>query len=376
MRIGFDVSDLATGRADGTTRYTSELAKRLPVLGQEHEWHYFAPFDSPAIRRLAQGKPDLRVHISSWPRYWTQLRLPWDLYRFRPDVLFMPIQQLPLLRPGNMKTVAVIHDLAIHYYPEQFTYKDWLLLHVFSAQAAREADHLICVSRATANDVSKFYGRTEGVHVIHHGLDHEQFRVPTVTEWSASRLALEEKYAQLKQPYVLFVGQLQPRKNLMRLVEAFEKLVSSASSPALQLVIAGSHGWLNEPIKRRVATSKYTARIHMLGRLPDEMLTVLYWHAEVFVLPSLYEGFGLPLLEAMACGCPVVTSNISSMPEVVGQAAILIDPLSTDDIVRGITEAQQRREELKAAGVARAAEFSWDATAQQTLKVLTGADRL
>ncbi|PIT98341.1 MAG: glycosyltransferase family 1 protein [Candidatus Andersenbacteria bacterium CG10_big_fil_rev_8_21_14_0_10_54_11] len=374
MKIGLDVSDLATGRADGTTRYTQELAIRLPVLAPAHEWHYFSPgkFSS---RHLASSP---NVHISPWPKYWTQLRLPWDLYRVRPDVLLMPIQQLPYLRPGNMGTVAVIHDLAVHYFPEQFTRKDWLLLHTFSAQAAREADQLICVSQATADDVTKFYGRTENVHVIHHGLNQEQFRLPFDGERERSRDFLLQKYPSLQQPYILFVGQIQPRKNLVRLIEAFEQL--AGGDDAIHLVIAGGHGWKNESIKQRARTSPIAARIQMIGRVPDELLPALYWQAEVFVLPSLYEGFGLPLLEAMACGCPTVTSNVSSLPEVArigpgfsesdSYAAQLVNPFVVEEIASGIQEARVNRGRLRQLGLQRAGEFSWEKTAQQTRRVL------
>lgn len=123
MRIGFDISDLATGRADGTTRYTYEMAKRLPVVGSEHEWIFFSP--GQIDKKFDLSGVDFKLASSPWPKYWTQLRLPWDLYRYGVDVLFMPIQQIPYIRPGKMKTVSVVHDLAFHKYPEQFTYKDW-----------------------------------------------------------------------------------------------------------------------------------------------------------------------------------------------------------------------------------------------------------
>lgn len=346
MRIGFDASDLCTNRADGTTRYTEELVRRLPKLGGTHEWHFFGPGATPPV---ASGF----WHGSPWPKYWTQSRFPMELYRYRPDVLFMPIQQLPYIRPGKMKTVVVVHDLAFHLYPEHFTYKDWLLQHVFTAYAARKADQIICVSQATADDVAKFYGRTENVSVIHHGVDHEKFKpAPTQT----------------KEPYILFVGQIQPRKNIIRLVEAFEILAENDNN--LQLVIAGGHGWLQGPILERIRLSKYSSRIIQKGAVSADELVELYQNAEVFVLPSLYEGFGMPILEAMASGCPVVTSNVSSMPEVAGNAAVLVDPMSVESIAAGIAEARRRETELREKGLAWAKEFSWEQCARGTLTVL------
>ncbi|MCH8748229.1 glycosyltransferase family 4 protein [Patescibacteria group bacterium] len=378
MKIALDVSDLCTDRADGTTRFTVELAKRLPALSEKHDWLYLAPCDVAAKvagRRstLLPGQGKFTSFASPWPKYWTQTRLPYDLYRYRPEVLFMPIQQLPYLRPGKMKTVAVIHDLAVHLYPDQFRYKDWLLLHIFSAQAVRAADQIIAVSQATADDIARYYGREDNVHVIHHGVDHQQFYVPDKTERGQSFKQLVKAYPSLNEPYLLFVGQIQPRKNIVRLVEAFEQLRAGGSK--LNLVIAGGHGWLQQPIIERVKASVASKHILMTGRVPDELLPAFYWGAEVFVLPSLYEGFGMPLLEAMASGCPVVTSEVSSMPEVVGESAVKVDPTSSASIARGISAALARQGELKASGPEHAKQFSWEKTATKTLRVIEELDK-
>src|SRR5581483_8283503 len=209
MNIGFDASDLCSDRADGTTRYTRELLKRLPQVAPQDEWHAFAPCGGAGER--------IHWHPSPWPKYWTQSRLPVDLYRYPVDTLFMPIQQIPYIRPRHMKTVAVIHDLAVHVYPEQFRYKDWLLLHLFSAYVARQADELIAVSEATARDIEHYYGRTDNVHVIHHGVDHTHFRPPVADELASSWHTLMATFPKLAKPYLLYVGQIQPRKNLIRL---------------------------------------------------------------------------------------------------------------------------------------------------------------
>ena len=359
MKIGFDTSDLCTGREDGTTRYTAELAKRLPELGEE-KWEFFAPFD------FAQGKPlpiNVKKILSPWPRYWTQSRLPFDLYRYPVDVMFMPIQQLPFFRPGSMKTVAVVHDLAFHVYPEQFTYKDWMLQHIFTAYACREADAIIAVSQATAADIAKFYGRTEGVYVVHHGVDHLKFN---------GKKEVREKG---ERPYILYVGQIQPRKNIIRLVQAFVRLKERAEFSKMRLKIAGGHGWLNSPIYRYIDQTPTREAIDVLGAVSEDMLVELYQNAEVFVLPSLYEGFGMPIVEAMAAGCPVVTSNVSCMPEIAGGAAVLVDPKSVEDIANGILDALERREELTEAGLQRAAGFSWDRTARETIVIIENLEK-
>ncbi len=367
MKIAFDVSDLCTARSDGTTRYTFELAKKLPRLAPEHDWQFLAPCDE--TKNLKLKNDNSAWHSSPWPKYWTQSRLPIDLVRIRPDVLFMPIQQLPIIRPRRMKTVAVIHDLAMHKFSDQFTYKDWLLLQVFSAQVAHEADAIIAVSQATADDIAEHYGRKGKVHVVHHGLDHHTFHRPADDVITQSWPLLEEKYPQLRKPYILFVGQIQPRKNLRRLIAAFERIHSN--HPQLRLALAGGHGWLQQPILDRVKQSPQREHIHLIGRVPDQLLPALYWHAAVFTLVSLYEGFGMPILEAMACGCPVVTSNTSSMPEIAGEAAIAVDPCSVESIAAGITQAMEKSDELKAKGIERAKHFSWEKTAEQTRRILT-----
>lgn len=364
MNIAFDASDLCTGRADGTTRYTAELAKRLPNIAQDVQWDFYGPCACPSTLLRANAK-NVRWQASKFFGVWTQTRFSYELLRHKPDVLFMPIQQLPIFRSRTMKTVAVIHDLAFHEFPEQFRYKDWLLLHIFSAQVAREADAIIAVSQATKDDIEKYYGRTKNVYVVHHGVDHEKFRIFSDIEKQEGMKKLREKYPNITKPYILFVGQIQPRKNIIRLVEAFEKM-----GEKLQLVIAGGYGWNNEEIYKRIEASPLREHIIVTGPVPDELLPALYANAQAFVMPSLQEGFGIPLIEAAACGVPVVTSNRSSMKEIMGDAGILVDPNNTLSITNGIQDALQHHDELSRKSVTRAQHFSWDKAAQETLHIL------
>lgn len=360
MKIAFDASDLCTARADGTTRYTQELIERFPAMAPDIDWSMHGPCSCPS------GVDHRRWIASPFSIGWTQFRFPLELFKEKTDVLFMPIQQLPLFRPRKTKTVAVIHDLAFHEFPQQFRYKDWLLLHTFSAQVAHEADAIIAVSQATKDDIKKYYAREHSVHVIHHGVDHNRFRVFSASEKQDGMRPLQDAYPLLKQPYLLFVGQIQPRKNIVRLVEAFEEL----NIPGLQLVIAGGHGWNNGGIYERIESSPKRNDIIMPGAVPNTLLPLLYANAEVFVLPSLQEGFGIPLLEAAACGIPLVTSDRSSMKEIVGDAGILINPEDVSSIAQGIQAALQQKEVLSSQSVTLAQKFSWDATARQTLRVL------
>lgn len=367
MKIAFDASDLCADEPVGTTRYTWELAKRLPSIAPEHTWEFHAPCGVPKSYQLKTKSSTW--HSSPWPKYWTQSRFSIELFKYKPDVLFMPIQQLPIIRPARMKTVAVIHDLAFHVYPQETAYKDWLLLHIFTAQVAHEADHIIAISQATADDIAKFYGRTENVHVVHHGIDHTQFRLPHNEEKEAGWQHLQTAHPQLKQPYMLYVGQIQPRKNLIRAVEAFEQIADKDSD--FQFAISSGKGWLQAPILERIMASRHASRIHMLGRVSDALLPALYWHAEVFILPSLYEGFGIPVIEAMACGTPVVTSNVSCLPEVAGGAAVLVDPFHAESIAQGIREARSKRADLIPKGIEQAKNFTSEKTAQDVARIIT-----
>ncbi len=367
MNIAFDVSDLCTGRSDGTTRYTIELAKRLPFIASDTVWNFYGPCSVP----MATIPPHAKWHASPFPYGWTQARLPFELFRDKPDVLFMPIQQLPIFRPHRMKTVAVIHDLAFHEHHEQFRYKDWLLLHTFSAQVANEADAIIAVSESTKKDIETYYGRTKNVHVIHHGIDHERFRIFTTAEKEEGLRKLQKEYPTLTTPYILFVGQIQPRKNIVRLVEAFTSLRSSGSIDIdMQLVIAGGHGWNNKEIYEAIERSSQRAHITVTGAVTDELLPTLYAHARVFVLPSLQEGFGIPLIEAAACGVPIVTSNRSSMEELARGAGVLVNPMNVSSIARGMQEALEHAPLYSKKSVTMASRFSWDDTAQETMRVL------
>lgn len=367
MNIAFDASDVCTGRADGTTRYTRELMARLPELARKDTWDFYGPCTRPSTA-LRASSSNTRWLSDPFFGAWTQTRFAWDLFWDNPDVLFMPIQQLPILRRKKMKTIAVIHDLAFHEYGPQFRTKDWLLLHTFSAQVAREADAIIAVSDATKQDIKKYYGREKNVHVVHHGIDHARFRVFSDAEKQSGFEKLQEKYPDITQSYILFVGQIQPRKNIGRLVQAFELLQNSG----LQLVIAGGHGWNNKEIYDQIEKSPARKNILLTGAVPDELLPTFYANAKVFALPSLQEGFGIPIIEAGACRTPVVTSNCSSTKEIMEGAGVLVDPLSAQSIADGITYALAHAEDIADRCAERASQFSWDKTAAETLRIIKG----
>jgi glycosyltransferase involved in cell wall biosynthesis len=301
------------------------------------------------------------------PRLWTHLGLSAAMLRDRPAALFVPAHVIPAMHPRV--SVVTIHDLGYLSEPQAHPPRARRMLDWTTRWNARAARAIIAVSGQTRDDLLRHYDTPPAkVHVVHSGLDHARFRVLEPAAVDAALAA-----AGVRRPYVLFLSTVQPRKNVARLIEAFEGLADDT----LQLVIVGRDGWLSAPIGQRIAQSPARGRILRLGHVPDALVPALYNGAAVFALPSLYEGFGMGVLEAMACGCPVVTSDRSSLPEVAGEAALLIDPTDTRALRGALERALDPMQRLALAemGLRRAAEFTWERTARATLAVIEDACR-
>lgn len=364
-QLAIDASRATVAAKTGTEWYSLEIIRALATLT-----------DRPALTLYTRATPspeglpvaaDIATRVIQAPRLWTHVGLSAALLRDRPGALFVPAHVLPVWRPAA--SVVTIHDLGYLNEPEAHPRRARALLDATTRWNARVARAVIAISSQTRDDLVRHYGvDRRKIHVVHSGVDHGRFRRLPAAE-VASRLAS----LGITSPYLLFLSTVQPRKNVVRLVEAFEALPDTA--PAL--VIAGRSGWLSAPIEQRIAASPAAGRIHRLGHVPDDLTPALYNGAQAFVLPSLYEGFGMGVLEAMACGCPVVTSDRSSLPEVAGGAAILVDPTDADAIRAGVerTLAPSTRAALVEAGARRAADFSWERAARETLAVIMGAVR-
>jgi len=276
--------------------------------------------------------------------------------------------------------VLTVHDLIFLLFPEYHLPLNRWFLNRFMPLFIRRADAIIAISQCTKDDLIRHYGvPSEKVTVIYEGVDSRFHPVtdPDVLGRVRARYGLPEHY-------ILYVGTIEPRKNLTALLEAFVALRKQASNrqPATsnqrleagswKLVIAGKRGWLYEGFFRRLRELGLEGEVILLGFVPDEDLPALYSAAELFVFPSLYEGFGLPVLEAMACGTPVIASNASSLPEVVGEAGILIDPHDVGGLVKAMGRVLMdggKRREMREKGLQQAARFSWERTAAMTLGV-------
>jgi len=359
MHFGLDASRVTVAQRTGTERYALELIRALLALNAPH--HFTLYFRDAPAPHLLPASPQRVDRVIPFPRLWTHVRLSFELLTSpRPATLFIPAHVLPLVHP--LPTVVTVHDLGYRHFPDAHPLTQRLYLDLSTRFAVRQATHLIADSEATQRDLQRLYhAPMDKITVVYPGRDEALRRVDPAP--------VRAKY-QLPDAYLLHVGTLQPRKNLLRLIEAFAQL-----PPPITLVLAGRPGWLAAPI---LAAARQHPRIRLLDYVPEADLAGLYSGAHAFVFPSLYEGFGFPVLEAMACGTPVVCANTASLPELVGEAALLVDPLDT----AGLTAALERvlndadlRATLVEKGYRQIQNFTWAKTARETLRVLEGVAR-
>ncbi|HSU81521.1 MAG TPA: glycosyltransferase family 1 protein [Thermoanaerobaculia bacterium] len=298
---------------------------------------------------------------------WQQLKLPRRLARGDIDLFWSPLITLPLRCP--VPAVATVHDLTVLLYPEAHTLKVKASLLPFLRPSFEGARRLVTISEATARDLAFHFPQcAEKIRVVYPGIDPE-FRPGERAEIAATR-------RELKAPegYILYAGTVEPRKNLGRLLDAWTAL-KSEDPQAPPLVFAGPHGWGSERLARRIE-SLAPEGVVSVGRVERERLVRIFQAARIFVYPSLYEGFGFPAAEALACGVPVITSDTSSLPEVVGDAGLLVDPGDSGAIagrLRYLLDHPEKGADLAARGVERAARFRWDRAAREMEEVFSEA---
>jgi glycosyltransferase involved in cell wall biosynthesis len=367
MLIGIDASRTTVTRRTGTERYALEITKAL--IDAAPNDRFFLYFNQPPEPDLLPRTDRVRWRVIPSPRLWTHARLSAELARRPPDVLFVPAHSLPLLHPSA--SVVTVHDLGYLFFPDEHTRTSRLARDLANRWSASQALRTIAVSAATRDDLVGRYRVPRGrIDVVHHGHD-PSFRP---VEDPARLESVTARYG-LDAPYFLFVGTLQPRKNYERLLSAFDQFSSRSRSTHL-LALVGSAGWQVARLERALARNGARDRIRRLGYVPDADLPALLSGAVALTLPSLYEGFGLPALEAMASGTPVLASNTSSLPEVVGNAGLLVDPLDVGalaDALRRLATDGELRRELARRGLRRAARFTWQRAADETLAVLRKA---
>ena len=321
---------------------------------------------------LGEGalSPDVTLTLlrSRWPTsraavrvVWEQLAQPWALRKIGADLVHGPVFIGPLL--ASCPVVVTIHDLSFIRFPEMFRPANRLYLTMLTRLSARRARRLIAVSAHAAAESTRLLGvPSERIDVVYHGVD------PVFRPLPDDEVAAFRQRRGLPERFVLCVGTLEPRKNLVRLVEAFAR----ARDGRVGLVLAGGKGWLYDELFARVKALGLTGEVIFPGYVMNEELPLWYNAATALAYPSLYEGFGLPVLEAQACGTPVLTSNVSSLPEAAGDAAVMVDPYDVEALAAGLDRLladEPLRHELRSAGLAHASQFTWSHTAQETARV-------
>jgi glycosyltransferase involved in cell wall biosynthesis len=363
MRVAIDARKL---HDFGIGTYIRNLLRELARIDRDTE--YVLLCQSADVGVGAQLGPNFRTVLEPSPNYSLreQIHVPWVLRRERPDVYHAPHYVLPA--GVRCRSVVTIHD-CIHlmfpqYLPNRAAYA---YARATMWAAARRSDRILTVSEASKRDILHFFNvPPEKIVVVYNAID-DHFRVTPPAEAVAR---VRERY-QLDHKFVLYVGNIKPHKNLVRLIEAFADL-RKADFDDLKLLIIGDEISRLPALRRAVHKHKLHKHVRFLGYLADDTLAVLYRLASAFVFPSLYEGFGLPPLEAMASGTPVVTSNVSSLPEVAGDAAVLVDPYDVDSIVEGLRRVLSDpalAAELGRRGQERAREFSWSRSVEKTRQV-------
>lgn len=366
MRIGLDGVPLAHQKT-GVGHYTFELAQALASLAPADEFEIVspAPFADMETEPLAANLRLVNLGIPGWKRRgWWSITLP----RYCSQAGFSLFHGTNFDLPYWTKcpTVLTIHDLSLLLFSDTHEKRLVRRARVKLPLIARKAKAIITPSETVKNEVCEHLGiAADKVFAIPEAARGSFYRAsPAETAAVRERLGVESDF-------ILFVGTVEPRKNVLNLVRAFEEL-AQGDSLRVQLVIAGERGWLLNDLNTCLASSPIKERVLFTGHLSDDELRALYSSCKLFVYPSLYEGFGLPLLEAMACGAPVITSNVPSIVETVGDVARLVSPNDVHDIAQGIKrliENAEERERRSTAGIQHAQKFSWQRAATATLEV-------
>jgi glycosyltransferase involved in cell wall biosynthesis len=360
--IGFDATPLQIARHSGVGNYTAQLLTAL--IDRADERRYVLLANRPLNGETPSGTLGQVGRRFPNRSAWMQLMLPRDLAAVRPDVCHFTNSLAPLHAPCPM--VITLHDMSLFVHARLHPLKSQLFVRPIIPAVVRQAAAIITVSQHAKREiVAGLHVAPDKVHVIYEAAA-PHYHVMT----DAAELDRVRQRYRLQKPFVLYVGTIEPRKNLTRLVAAFAR--AKRLRPDLELILAGQLGWQYASLLTAIEELNLGSAVRRLGYVPDEDLPALYNLARVLAFPSLYEGFGLPVIEAMACGTPVLTSNGSSLAEIAAEAGYLIDPLDVEAIASGLLRLSTDDDlhaRLRAAGLARAAQFSWQRAAAETVRV-------
>lgn len=372
MRIGISTSVIQRGQT-GIGQYVFALLRAFLPHTEDHEFFLFVLDHDIELFGFTEGKMRIvpvpeRFRPPIKNIWWHQTTLPWLLREQQIDVLHVPSYRR-LLWPGPCPLVATIHDLAPFHLGNKYDWARMFYGRVIARRLAQRQDEIIAISHNTARDIARFFNVDRArISIIYNGLEHCRF-FPGSREQAQAEMA--QRY-RLHAPFFLYVSRLEhPAKNHVRLISAFNQYKSATPSD-WQLALGGGDWHGVDVIRAAARRSPFERDIRFLGFVNDADLPNLYRAAEVFVYPSLYEGFGMPPIEAMACGCPVICSNRGSLDEVVGNAAAIVNPEDVDSVANQLlllANNAEVREGLRTAGLTQARRFDWNRTATDTLSV-------
>ena len=363
MNIGIHSTAVFKSQKTGVEKYAYQLVKNMTMLAEAREhcfvlYHNNSRLKTEDLKRDMQLPENFSVRILRAPFLWTQIRLVLHLVFNKPQALFVPAHVLPVLSHPNNSTV-VIHDIAFEFFPQTYSSFHRKYLRFATKHALKRAKKIIVPSKSTSDDLAKFYKiNPEKIFVVYHGRDDDAVK--------------NRPKEQLEFPYFLYIGRLELKKNILGMLKAFD-LFKGMHKSAHKLVLVGNFGFGKEKIKEAISKHRYKNDIVLTGWVEEDKKNYLLTNAEVFLFTSLYEGFGLPILEAQAANLPVITSCISSMPEVAGTGAILVDPHNFEEIagamVRVVNDESLKNDLIKN-GKENLKRFSWKNCAKQTLDIV------
>ncbi|MEI7792630.1 MAG: glycosyltransferase family 1 protein [Candidatus Berkelbacteria bacterium] len=358
MIIGIDAAKAAITNRSGVENFVYEVILNLKKIDQKNTYFLYTNKHLPAE---LVGDNFQEKYIEG-RRFWNRYHLPKALAEFPPEVYFQPLDFIPKNAPK--KSIAVIHDLASKFFPNAYSFREKISQKLSLDNITQRAEKIICISQSTKADLLKFYPEVDKkIEIVHLGYDHEKFH-PIIQP---------KDILKLDEHYILCSGRIEERKNTLALVRAFFK-AKKAHNLTHKLVLAGGSGYGANKVYNEVNNNiEFRKDVVMPGHISHDKLPDLIAGADLFAFPSLYEGFGLSLIEAMACGAVVLTSNTSSLPEVGDDSVYYIDPANENDIADGLYKALMDidlRRELKKKAPETAKQYSWEKTARNILNIL------
>ncbi len=366
MIIGIDGNEANVKNRLGSGQYAFQMIKHLYKSGADNQ--YIVYLKEPPLKHLPRPKKNFHYLVFGPKKLWTRLALPLRLYTKKPklDIFYSPGHYTPSFSP--YPTLPTIHDIGYLDSPKQFSQKDYQQLKTWTAQSIKKSPHILTSSQFTKTEIQRIYQiPSNKITLVVNGVEKPPKITPKQSQAILQKLTIENP---IKKDFFLCLGTLKPNKNIPFLIKAFSQFVKK--NPGYQLVIAGKKGWLFEDIFSLVKSLKLEKQVIFTGFVTDNQKWSLYQNATALIIPSLYEGFGRPTIEAMKVKCPVIASHIPSLKEVVGQAGLFIDPNNINSLVNAINQIIQpkTRNRLIKLGLVQSKKYNWQKSAKILINTL------